>query len=79
MGFHISVPTEFQGAKLRVDVFDVAGRRVRSLVDQSASQGQVRVEWNLLDDSGRRVASALYRVRVDIGGTRKIFPLLVLR
>jgi flagellar hook assembly protein FlgD len=68
-----------QGAKLRIDVFDVAGRRVRSLVDQTASQGQAQIEWNLLDNSGRRVASGLYMVRVGIGDTRKTFPLLVLR
>jgi beta-glucanase (GH16 family) len=77
--FQISVPAKFQGATLRVDVFDVAGRRVRSLVDRTASQGQAQVDWNLLDDSGRRVASGLYRVRVGIGDTRKTFPLLVLR
>jgi hypothetical protein len=77
--FQISVPLSVQGAKLRIDVFDVAGRRVRSLVDQTASQGQAQIEWNLLDNSGRRVASGLYMVRVGIGDTRKTFPLLVLR
>lgn len=77
--FLISVPAGFQGAKLRVDVFDVAGRRVRSLVDRIASQGTAPVEWNLLNDSGRRVASGLYRVRVDVGDRRMTFPLLVLR
>jgi hypothetical protein len=77
--FRISVPAEFQGAKLRVDVFDVGGRRVRSLVDRTASQGQAQVEWNLLNDSGQRVASGLYVVRVDIGDTRKTLPLLVIR
>jgi len=77
--FQISVPLSAQGAKLRIDVFDVAGRRVRSLVDQTASQGQAQIEWNLLDNSGRRVASGLYMDRVGIGDTRKTFPLLVLR
>jgi beta-glucanase (GH16 family) len=77
--FQIQIPGNLQGATFRVDVFDVAGRRVRSLVDRTASQGQAQVDWNLLDDSGRRVASGLYRVRVGIGDTRKTFPLLVLR
>jgi beta-glucanase (GH16 family) len=77
--FLISVPAGLQGAKLRVDVFDVAGRRVRSLVDRIASQGTAPVEWNLLSDLGRRVSSGMYMVRVDIGDTRKTFPLLVLR
>ena len=77
--FQIMIPGSVQGAKLRVDVFDVAGRRVRSIVDRTASQGQTQIEWNLLDNSGRRVASGLYMVRVGVGETRKTFPLLVLR
>jgi len=77
--FQIDVPGSIQGAKLRIDVFDVAGRRVRSLVDQTASQGQSQIEWNLLDSSGRRVASGLYMIRVGVGDTRKTFPVLVLR
>ena len=44
-----------------------------------AGQGPARVEWNLLDDSGQRVAPAMYMMRVDIGDTRKIFPLVVIR
>jgi hypothetical protein len=77
--FEISIPEIVRGQELRVEVFDVAGRRVRSLVDQTASPGQAQIEWNLLDNSGLRVASGLYRVRVAIGDTRKTFPLLVLR
>ena len=77
--FRITIPGNVQGAKLRVEVFDVAGRRVRSLVDRIASQGTAQVEWNLLNNSGRRVASGMYLMRVAVGDTRKTFPLLVLR
>ena len=77
--FQILVPRESQGARLRVGVFDVAGRRVRSLVNRAASPGPAQIDWNLQDDSGHRVASGLYMMRVDIGDTRKTFRLVVVR
>lgn len=77
--FQILVPRESRGAMLRVGVFDVHGRQVRSLVDRIASPGPANIEWNLLDDSGHHVASGLYMVRVDVGDTRKTFRLVVVR
>ena len=74
--FRISVPSQSQ---LRVGVFDIQGRQVRSLVNRIASPGSVPIEWNLRDDSGHRVASGLYMVRVSIGDTRKTFRLVVVR
>jgi len=77
--FRILVPSGSQGAKLRIGVFDVQGRQVRSLVNRTASPGPAQIEWNLLDDSGHRVASGLYMVRVNLGDTRKTFRLVVVR
>jgi len=48
---------------LRVEVLDVAGRRVRRLHDGPAEQSG-SVSWNALDDSGRRTSGGLYFVRV---------------
>jgi len=74
--FRISVPSRSQ---LRVGVYDVQGRQVRSLVNRIASPGPAQIDWNLLDNSGHRVASGLYMVRVDVGDTRKTFRLVVVR
>jgi hypothetical protein len=79
MNFEISIPGSLRGAQLRVGVFDLAGRRVRSLADRNAVPGPAQIEWNLIGDSGQRVTPAMYMVRVDIGHTRKIFPFVVLR
>jgi hypothetical protein len=75
--FQITVPGGLGGAAFRVQVFDVAGRRVRSLVDRNASPGLAKVEWDLLDDAGQRVAPAFYVMRVEMGNTRKVFPVVV--
>ncbi len=77
--FRMTVPRDARGQVFRVGVFDIAGRKVRSLVDRLASPGPEHIEWNLLDDSGQRVAPALYMVRIDVGQRRKTMPLVVLR
>ena len=46
-------------------VYDVAGRRIRSLVDETRPAGQYEVEWNGLNDSGQRVSSGIYFYRLD--------------
>jgi hypothetical protein len=60
-------------------VFDVAGHRVRGLVDGWMPAGwNHRVIWNGLDDSGHRVASGIYIYRLttrDYASTRKMVML----
>ena len=47
----------------RVEVFDLAGRRVRSLADGPFGAGTTPLGWDLADGSGRRVAAGVYLVR----------------
>jgi len=55
---------------VRLDVFDVSGRRVRTLVNgiQAASSNGYRVEWNGRDDAGTPVASGVYFYRLTSPG-----------
>ena len=46
-------------------VYDVAGRRVRTLVSQPLPPGRHRVEWEGTDAVGRPVASGVYFLRLD--------------
>ena len=54
---------------VRLEIYDVAGRRVRVLVDQVLSAGPARAVWRGLDDSGQQVASGTYFARLsdDLG------------
>jgi len=63
-----------QSGTMKLEVFDVAGRRVRAFAPGSVS-GSYTTEWNRLDNAGRRVASGVYFVRVEHAGhiaTRKL-------
>jgi hypothetical protein len=52
-----------QDAAVRLEVYDMIGRKVRSLVDESKSAGYYRVVWNGRDETGRDVASGVYLYR----------------
>ncbi|MDH3215505.1 MAG: T9SS type A sorting domain-containing protein [Candidatus Krumholzibacteria bacterium] len=56
-------------------IYDVSGRRVRTLVSRVSAVGTHEVVWDGRDDSGRRVASGvyLYRLRAgDVVDTKKM-------
>ena len=60
---------------VRIELFDVNGRRVASLLDQTMPAGQHRVRWSGLDSAGRSVASGIYFYRMEAEGfseTRKL-------
>jgi len=45
---------------IRLEVFDLAGRRVRTLVDGSFAAGRHTAQWDGLDGEGTAVASGMY-------------------
>jgi hypothetical protein len=70
----IAYTTE-KGGFAEIIVFDVSGRRVRTLVSGFVPAGIHEVAWNGRDDSGRPVASGVYLYSFRTGGfseTRKM-------
>ncbi len=55
-------------ARVQVDVYDVAGRRVTALMDAEQPAGAGDVSWNGRDGRGRAVAAGVYFVRVQAAG-----------
>jgi len=55
------------GAAVDVSVYDIAGRRVRTLYAGEQPAGEHAAVWLGLDDAGREVASGVYFYRVRIG------------
>jgi hypothetical protein len=53
---------------VRVSVFDVLGRPVRTLLEAPVPAGERLVSWDGLDASGQRAPSGLYVVRLEAGG-----------
>jgi hypothetical protein len=57
-----------EAGPVRLSVFDVAGRLVRTLVDESMPQGSHEVVWDERDATGREVGSGSYLARLEFGG-----------
>lgn len=49
---------------VRVDIYDLLGRKVRTLADRRFSPGRHTFAWDACDDMGRLVASGTYLYRV---------------
>ena len=84
---HANVPNPFNptttisydvprgGADVNIAIYDIAGRRVRELVNEHRTPGNWSVQWNGEDDRGQRVASGVYFYRMRAGSfveTRKM-------
>lgn len=57
-----------EAGPVRLSVFDVAGRLVRTLVDDTMAQGGHEAVWDGRDASGREVGSGSYLARLEFGG-----------
>jgi hypothetical protein len=67
------------GARSRVEVFDVAGRRVREM-DMGVGDGGVRSAiWDGLDGNGSRAPGGVYWLRLSAGGRRVSQRVVMLR
>jgi hypothetical protein len=64
--FDLAVPA--QGAQVRIEIFDPAGRRVRTLDAGWRSGGRKQVSWDGLSDAGGAVPTGVYFARARMGG-----------
>lgn len=58
-----------QGERVRLTIYDVNGRRVRTLVDRVETEGAHVARWDGRDGAGIRVASGVYFLALDTGKT----------
>lgn len=57
-----------KAGQVRVAVYDVSGRKVKTLVNESLSSGPHSRLWQGRDSSGRQVPSGTYYLRMETGG-----------
>jgi flagellar hook assembly protein FlgD len=62
-----------------LEVFDVAGRRVATLVDGTVDAGRQTARWSGADPTGQEVKPGLYLARLRAGGTIATVKLMMLR
>ena len=77
--FHYSVFKLVQPVAVKVAVYDLSGRRVKTLFDGQQSSGSHAVDWDGTDDQGALVAPGLYLCRISVdsatGVNKKAVPI----
>lgn len=68
-----------RAADVKVDVFDLAGRRVRTLAEGAMPAGVHRVNWDGADSDGRAVAAGTYLYRLETSGETRTAKVTVVR
>jgi len=76
MRLEIALP---RASAARLEVFDLAGRRLCSLVDGPCDAGVRQVVWNGRDAAGRLLGSGTYYCRLRAAGAEVIRALTILR
>jgi FlgD Ig-like domain len=56
------------GARVRLDVFDLLGRRVATPLDDAMPAGTHTLTWGGTHANGQRLARGIYVARLDLGG-----------
>lgn len=64
---------------VRVDVFDVTGRRVRRVLEGRMDAGSHALDWNGRDSRGAAAAAGVYFIRLELEGERRTDRIIRLR
>jgi hypothetical protein len=67
------------GAHVSLDVFNLLGQKVRSLVNETLPAGTYRVSFDAQDEAGRALPSGLYFYRLDTGYENQTRKMMLLR
>lgn len=73
---HYSLP---KAAQVRLSIYDIRGKLVRSLVDFVEQAGSRTVLWDCRDSKGEKVPSGTYFVRLETVGFSACRKLAVLQ
>lgn len=68
-----------RASRVRLGVYDLAGRRVASLLDERRVAGTHEVLWRGRDDRGRRAASGVYVAVLEAGETVRRHRMVLLK
>jgi hypothetical protein len=76
---HMSYAVSDEGALVSIAVYDVAGRRIRKLVDAPQGVGSYVVTWDGRNESGEPVRSGIYFYRAAVGQETRIVRVTLMR
>jgi len=58
---------ELQEERVSLKIYDISGRLIKTLVDESQESGVYGVRWEGIDSIGKKVQSGIYFYRLEVG------------
>jgi hypothetical protein len=71
--------SEAGGADVTLRIYDIHGRFIKTLVDEVKGAGHHFVQWNGKNESGERVSSGIYLMRLDSGNTNCVRKMILVK
>jgi len=75
----ITVPVSASNVRVQLEIFNLAGQRVRLLLDEVKVPGKYSVSWNGISDKGETVASGIYLYQITAGSFFQIRKMIFMR
>lgn len=63
---------------VKIDVFNITGQRIRTLVNEYRSAGSHTVVWDAIDENGHHVSAGIYMYQLQADGKRESKKMLLL-
>jgi hypothetical protein len=70
---------ENKEAHVRLNVYNIRGQLVRTLVNETMDEGSYKIEWDGKNNNGRSVASGVYFYRIVAGEFSKTRKMVILK
>jgi hypothetical protein len=71
--------TASQPGLVSVEIFDILGRKVKTLIDNFNQPGQHQLTWHGENESGSEVSAGIYLCRIQTSGEEKVVKLQYLK
>nr|MBN2277652.1 T9SS type A sorting domain-containing protein [candidate division Zixibacteria bacterium] len=71
--------SDYSQQHVRLEVYNILGRKVRTLVDDDMTTGSYSVIWDATDGDGTRVATGIYLYRLEVGDKSQSKKMLLLK
>ena len=66
-------------ASVRVDIYNILGQRVSTLINRSHEPGYYRIQWDGTNDYGQALASGMYIYSIQASGFTSVKKLVLMK
>ncbi len=73
------IPANDPSTHITLEIFNLLGRRVRTLINKNYERGEYTVSWDGRNDSGVELASGVYLYRLKANNFQRVRKLLMIK